>query len=254
MSFTVAAESYDRFMGRFSIPLAVRFAEWVLPLEASDALDVGCGPGALTTVLVDRLGADHVSAVDPSEQFVRAALSRLPGVDVRSATAEDLPFPDNAFDVALAALVVHFMTDPLAGVREMMRVTRPGGVVAACVWDLAGSRAPQSLFFLAMREATGTGQDEMDRVGAGAGQIEDLLRTAGCSSVSGTELTVVVPHASFEEWWDPFTLGVGPPGQQLSALDERDRTRVRDAARAMVPATSFSSEVTAWAAQGTVPG
>lgn len=235
MSFNVAAESYDRFIGRYSAPLATAFADWALPPGAVTAVDVGCGPGALTTVLADRLGAGRVSAVDPSEPFVHAARSRLPGVDVRSATAEDLPFADDTFDAALSELVVHFMSDPLAGAREMLRVTRPGGIVAACVWDLVGGRAPQSMFFQAMREATGSGQDEMDRVGAAAGQIEELLRTAGCASVTGTALTVAVPQASFEEWWEPFTLGVGPPGQQLAALDERDRSRVRDAARAMLP-------------------
>ena len=252
MSFDVAAQSYDRFMGRYSVPLASVFADWALPAAAVTVLDVGCGPGALTTVLVDRLGAPNVTAVDPSEPFVLAARSRLPGVDVRQASAEKLPFPDDAFDATLAALVVHFMSDPLAGAREMVRVTRPGGVVSACVWDLGGQRAPQSVFFRAMKDATGSGGDETDRVGARAGQLEDLFRTAGCSDVTGTELTVVVPHGSFDEWWDPYTLGVGPPGQQLAALDDADRERVREAARRLLPPAPFSLTVTAWAARGTV--
>src|SRR6185437_6338669 len=100
--------------------------------------DVGCGPGALTGELVRRVGADAVAAVDPSPGFVEAARQRHPGVDVRRAEAERLPFEDGSFDAALAQLVVHFMTDPATGIGEMRRVTRRGGVVAACVWDHAG--------------------------------------------------------------------------------------------------------------------
>ena len=115
-------------------------------------LDVGCGPGALTAELVARLGAASVAAVDPSEPFVAAARERHPGVDVRQASAEQLPFPDDAFDAALAQLVVHFMSDPVAGLGEMARVTRPDGVVAACVWDHAGGKGPLSAFWDAARE------------------------------------------------------------------------------------------------------
>ena len=102
------------------------------------ALDVGCGPGALATELVAVLGAEHVAAVDPSPPFAEACRRRLPGVRVETASAEALPFDDGAFDRALAQLVVNFMTDPPAGVREMRRVTRAGGTVAAAVWDYAG--------------------------------------------------------------------------------------------------------------------
>ena len=105
-------------------------------------LDVGCGPGALTAELLRRLDPGDVAAVDPSEPFVAAARSRHPGVDVRQAAAESLPFDDGAFDAALAQLVVHFMADPLRGIGEMARVTRPGGAVAACVWDHGGGIGP----------------------------------------------------------------------------------------------------------------
>jgi ubiquinone/menaquinone biosynthesis C-methylase UbiE len=129
--FTVAAEAYDRFMGRYSVPLAPGFCEFSQIAAGQRVLDVGCGPGALTAELVGRLGPAGVSAVDPSEPFVEAARERHPGVDVRRATAEQLPFADDGFDAALAQLVVHFMTSPLEGLGEMARVTRPGGVIAA---------------------------------------------------------------------------------------------------------------------------
>ncbi len=135
MSFAVPAEAYDAFMGRYSMQLASGFAAFAGIEPGHRVLDVGCGPGALVAELVRRLGANAVAAADPSEPFVTAARQRHPGVDIRLAAAEELPFPDNAFDAALAQLVVHFMTDAVAGVAEMARVTRPDGVVAACVWN-----------------------------------------------------------------------------------------------------------------------
>jgi ubiquinone/menaquinone biosynthesis C-methylase UbiE len=130
VSFTAGPDEYDRFMGRYSALLAPRFAEFT---DGQRALDVGCGPGALTGELVTRLGAAAVCAVDPSEQFVEAVRERYAGVQVRRGAAETLPFADQRFEVALAQLVVHFMPDPVIGLREMTRVTRPGGTVAACV-------------------------------------------------------------------------------------------------------------------------
>src|SRR5688500_12580682 len=120
-------------MGRYSVPLAPQLADLAKVSAGQRVLDVGCGPGALTAELVTRLGPDAVSAVDPSEPFVAAARERHPGVNVQRAAVEELPFEDRAFDAALAQLVVHFMANPVAGLREMARVTRPDGVVAACV-------------------------------------------------------------------------------------------------------------------------
>src|SRR5438270_4300541 len=131
-------------MGRYSAPLAPELADFALIAAGQRVLDVGCGPGALTAELVRRLGPDAVAAVDPSEPFVAAARQRQPGVNVQRASAERLPFEDRAFDAALAQLVVHFMADPVVGLREMARVTREHGAVAACVWDHAGAQGPLS--------------------------------------------------------------------------------------------------------------
>src|ERR687898_491791 len=139
-------------MGRYSVPLACEFADFAAVSPGQRVLDVGCGPGALTAELVARLGPDAVSAVDPSESFVEAARERPPGVSVQRAAAEQLPFGDEEFDATLAQLVVHFMADPVAGLREMARVTRNDGVVAACVWDHAGGTGPLSVFWEAARE------------------------------------------------------------------------------------------------------
>ena len=148
----MAPEAYDRFMGRYSALLAPQLADFAGVHDGQQVVDVGCGPGALTAELVRRVGADAVAAVDPSPPFVEAVRTRYPGVDVRLAPAEELPFADRVFDAALAQLVVHFMSDPLAGLAEMARVTRRGGVVAACVWDHAGGKGPLGLFWDAARE------------------------------------------------------------------------------------------------------
>src|SRR5262252_4185742 len=146
VSNNVTADAYLQFMGLYSEPLAASFADLAGVGRGGRVLDVGCGPGAMTAELVRRAGADAVSAVEPSASFAAAARDRLPGVDIRQSAAERLPFPAVAFDAALAQLVVHFMADPVTGLREMGRVTRRGGVVGACVWDHAGDRGPLTPF------------------------------------------------------------------------------------------------------------
>src|SRR5215469_13212799 len=142
MSFAVSADAYASFMGRFSEPLAPLFADLAAVMPGERALDVGCGPGALTAELCSRLGEQAVCAAEPSESFAAAVTGRLPAAAVCRATAERLPYADGAFDVTMAQLVVHFMTDPVGGLREMARVTRPGGTVAASVWDYGSGRDP----------------------------------------------------------------------------------------------------------------
>jgi SAM-dependent methyltransferase len=129
------AEAYDRHVGRYGAQLAAELIHVAGLRGGQRTLDVGCGPGALTRALADTLDAGHVAAVDPSEAFVAACRERVPGADVRVGVGERLPFDDDAFDAVLAQLVVQLMDDREVGLREMVRVARPGGVVAACVWD-----------------------------------------------------------------------------------------------------------------------
>ena len=252
VSFEVAAEAYDRFMGRYSALLSPQLADLAGVAAGQRVLDVGCGPGALLGVLVERVGEDHVTAVDPSEPFVRAARERFPGVEVEHAPAERLPFADDAFDVALAQLVVHFMDDPVAGLREMARVTRSGGIVAASVWDLAGGRAPLSVYWDAAREVDAGAIDESGLAGTHQGQLAALFADAGLTETEeGTE-TVRSEYATFDEWWEPYTLGVGPAGAHAAGLDPELRERVREVCRARLPEPPFTVTATAWAVRGVV--
>jgi SAM-dependent methyltransferase len=246
VSFDVSADAYMRFMGQYSEPLARQFADLPGIRPGNRVLDVGCGPGALTAELVSRAAA--VSAVEPSASFAAAVRTRLPEVDVRQCAAEQLPFPDDTFDSAMAQLVVHFMADPVLGLREMARVTRPGGMVCACVWDHAGARGPLAAFWSAVRELDPEADDESGRAGVREGHLASLFTQAGFGGVQVTTLTVRVHHASFDEWWEPFTLGVGPAGAYVTSLPPDRRSALRDQCRRQLPAGPIEISATAWAA------
>jgi len=175
---------------------------------------------------------------------------RHPGVDVQLAAAEALPYADRTFDVTLAQLVVHFMTDPVAGLAEMARVTRADGVVAACVWDLAGGRAPISPFWQAARDLDSRTQDESSRSGASAGQLAELFRAAGLREIEEATLSASVDFASFDDWWEPFTLGVGPAGAYARTLGETEQSALRDRCRQLLPEAPFTLRAHAWSARG----
>ena len=247
VSFDVAADAYDRFMGRYSGPLSSDFADWAGVRAAERALDVGCGPGALTRVLVDRLGVDQVSAVDPSPPFVAAVRQHFPTLDVQLAVAERLPYPDDLFDHALAQLVVHFMTDPVGGLQEMARVVRPGGIVSACVWDLAGSAARSACCGALLASSTpGPSTRATSPVRARVTSSGSATRPDWSAWRAG-HLKVVVHHEGFDQWWEPFTLGVGPSGAYVKGLAEEHRSALRERCRSLWPEGEFDLTAHAWA-------
>jgi SAM-dependent methyltransferase len=246
VTFDVSADSYARFMGRFSAPLAAQFAELAAVRGGQRALDVGCGPGALTAELVGRLGAGAVSAVDPSASFVAAVHARFPAVDVRAGAAEQLPFADDGFDVSLAQLVVHFMADPVAGLTEMARVTRPGGAVAACVWDHAGGAGPLATFWRAVHDLDPAAPDESGLPGARAGHLAELSEAAGLRHIESSSLTVTVRFETFADWWEPFSLGVGPAGAYVAKLDADRREALRARCEQLLPSAPFRLDASAW--------
>jgi len=251
-SFDVPAAAYQRFMGRYSEPLAAQFVELLDLADGQSAIDIGAGPGAVTVPLVERLGVDAVVAIDPSTSFVTALRERIAGLDAREASAEALPFATDTFDLAVAQLVVQFMTDPVAGLTEMARVVTPGGVVAASVWDFAGGRSPLSVFWSSARSLDPGILDESSVPGARSGHLVELFRAAGLSDVRPGESTVSVSYADVDEWWSAFTPGVGPAGKYLERLDARSRLALREECASRFPVGPVTVEATAWTAVGTV--
>ena len=252
MSFEVEADAYAQFMGRYSEPLAVEFADALDVRAGTTVIDVGCGPGALTAELVRRLGLAAVSAVDPSASFVAAARLRLPGVDIRLASAESLPFDTDSVDLAVAQLVVHFMSDPVVGLGEMARVVRSGGRVAANVWDHAGGQGPLSVYWRAARELDPGVRDESGLSGAREGHLAELFAAAGLRDITTFPLTVRVQYPDFDTWWRPFTLGVGPAGDYVARLDDAGREALRVRCVELLTEGPFEIAATAWTAVGTV--
>ena len=250
--FAATADAYDRFMGRYSVHLAPSFVDFAHLSAGQRVLDVGCGPGALTTELVKRLGTSLVAAVDPAEQFVAAAAERHPGVEVQVAAAERLPFSDSEFDAALAQLVVHFMEHPVRGLAEMARVTRDRGTVAACVWDHAGKQSPLAPFWDTVQKLDPTAPDESRLAGGHQGHLTELLSEAGLTGVLEEAIPVRVEHDSFVEWWEPFTLGVGPAGAYLTSIDLDRQAAVRAGCLAMLGSGPFTIQARVWAARGYV--
>jgi SAM-dependent methyltransferase len=252
VGFSAPAEHYDRFMGRYAPTLATALADAAGVTAGMRALDVGCGPGGLTRELVARTGAANVAAIDPAAQFVAACRDRNPGADVREGGAEELPWATGEFDAALSSLVIAFMRDPDQGVGEMARVTRPGGTVAACMWDLATDGMTMlATFWNAVRKAVPDVEGERRLAGTAEGDIAARFERAGLRDVVGGALSARADYADFDDFWEPFTFAVGPAGEYLASRPEQEQAEIREACRAALPNGQFSLDARAWYARGT---
>lgn len=251
--FASPAEHYDRFMGRYTVPLARALADEVGVAEGMRVLDVGCGPGGLTSELAARVGAENVAAIDPAEQFVASCLQRNPGADVRQGVAEELPWADDTFDVSLSCLVIAFMRDADAGLQQMARVVKPGGRLGVCMWDIAGGGMTMlRLFWGAMKAVKPDIEGEQQRAGTSEGDIAERLKHAGLHEVAGGALEVSVDYSGFEDFWEPFTFAVGPAGQALAKLEDEAKAAVREAIRGELPDGPFTLDARSWYATAVV--
>ena len=254
-TFRDAADMYARFIGRYAPSLAAALIEAVGIEPGSRLLDVGCGPGGLTKALAEVVGAENVSAVDPSEPFAELCRQQVPEADVRVAAAEDLPFADDSFDGALAQLVVNFMSDAERGVGEMKRVVRAGGTVAACTWDYAGEMTMLRAFWDAAREVEpdAAQADEAATMRyATLDELTGLWRTVGLDDVTGGELWVSADYEDFDDLWAPFPTGIGPAGAFCAALEPESQEALRAAfaRRLGDPSGPFELRARAWYARG----
>ena len=255
-NFQAPAQAYDLFIGRYSRELARALIDAAGVRPGESALDVGCGPGGLTAELAAVLGAERVAAADPSAPFAEACRARVPGARVEVAPAEALPFEDGAFDHALAQLVVNFMSDAAAGVREMARVTRAGGVVSAAVWDYAGEMTLLRRFWDAAvaLDPAAAERDEGRMPFCAPGPLGDLWSARASPA-----------WRSPRPWCPPATTGsatcgrgleagVGPAGQYVAALPPEARAGLAAELRRRLGAgdAPFRLTARAWIATGRV--
>jgi SAM-dependent methyltransferase len=257
-TFRAAAEAYDRHVGRYTDELAAALLAVAGVPAGARALDVGCGPGSLTRALARALGPERVSALDPSPPFVEACRRRVPGAEVKLGAAEDLPFADGSFDAVLSQLVLNFLTDAPAGVREMRRVARPGAVIASCVWDYADGMTLLRRFWDAAQNVDPERAAERDEGRVmrycSPPELERLWRDAGVTEVRTGELTCSVRYEDFETLWAPYELGIAPSGAYAASLDASLRAALKEEYRRLLggPAGSFSLSARAWFVVGRV--
>jgi ubiquinone/menaquinone biosynthesis C-methylase UbiE len=250
-----AASAYDRHVGRYGSQLAAGLIDLAGVRPGDRVLDVGCGTGQLTTALADVVSAGNVAAIDPSAPFAEACTQRVPGADVRVGVAEDLPFADDAFDVVLAQLVVQLIDDPLAGVREMARVARPDGVVAALVWDAHEMPLLRSFWDAAVAVAPDAAGaiSEPRRVGyPSADVLSDTWQAAGLQDVETGELWVEADYDDFDDLFAPFTTGSTHSATCYQSLDPERQRELRALAHAHLgsPVTPFRLRARAWTVRG----
>jgi len=228
--FAVSGASYDHYMGRFARPLADLFGTAAGVRPGQTAIDVGCGPGTLTRVLAQRLGAGAVRACDPSPSLGQECRRRLPGVLVASGRAEAIPFQTGSADQVLAQLVLHFVTEPRLAVAEMVRVARPGGTMSACVWGFDHGMELLRAFWDAALSLDPEAPDEARTLRFGrAGELSELFSTGGLTDVEESSLQVSAAYTDFDELWQSLLLGVGPAGRYCVELAEPSQQRLRQA-------------------------
>ena len=242
--------AYDAFMGRYSRRLAPVFADFAGVPGGSSVADVGAGTGALTTELASR--GLRVSAADPSPQFVESLSARLSEVNAQVAPAESLPWADETFDAALAQLVVAFMSDAPAGVREMRRVVKPGGTIAVCMWDRQGMEMLAAVQ-RAQRALGGDSPTAEARVMYRTPEEIESLFGEGFDDMRTDALEADASYSGYDEFWNALLGGAGPAGAWVASLDDDGR----EAARAEVhrqlgePAGAFTLRAKAWGTRAT---
>jgi SAM-dependent methyltransferase len=243
------SDGYERFMGRWSRRLAPLFVTFAGVTEGDRVLDVGSGTGALSAVAA-AVESVRVTGIEASPAYVRYAQEHADGrFEVGDALA--LPFPDDAFDRTVSMLVLNFVPDAAAALQQMIRVTRPGGVVAAAVWDYGDGMQMLRTFWDAAvaLDPDAAPRDERHMPLCTPGALAELWRTQGLHDVNEQPLTIDIAFASFDDYWQPFLCGQGPAGVYVSSLSESARHALESKLRADV---ALTMRARAWAVRGVV--
>ncbi len=253
-----AGNAYELYMGRWSRPVARLFLEWLAVPQGLRWLDVGCGTGALSAAIVDTGAAAAITAVDPSAGFLAAAQAQLGSkVIFKLGSADDLPLAPASVDVTVSGLALNFVSNPRQALDEMVRVTRPGGLIAVYLWDYAARMEFIRYFWDVAVELdpAAAALDEAVRFPlCQADALQQLFASAGLHNIGNTALTVQTPFRTFDDFWQPFLGGQGPAPSYVMQLDEPARTRLHHALAARIPQQpdgSLRLAARAWAIRGT---
>jgi ubiquinone/menaquinone biosynthesis C-methylase UbiE len=254
--------AYDSYMGRWSQRLASGFLEFAGLVEGAAVLDVGCGTGSLTFEIAARRIAASIDALDYESEFVEAVNTRkgAASINVRQGDAMALPYESALFDMALSLLVLHFVPDAVRSISEMVRVVKPGGVVAAAVWDTFGGMPTLRMFWDTVAAIHPPAEQRrcglLIRPMTRPNELQTAFQHAGLSNVAATLLTIRMDFESFEDFWIPAVFGQGTHSEFLAGLPEPTQRQIESSVRAAYLAglpdgpRSFASS--AWAVRGMV--
>lgn len=255
----LSGNAYEKFMGRWSTLVAQRFLTWLAIPPARSWLDIGCGTGSLTRLILERYQPKEIIAIDSSNDFIFHAQRSVtnPSVQFRVGQAESLDLDSSSMDAVVSGLVLNFVPQPKVAMSEMLRVTKPGGKVGVFVWDYAEGMQMLRYFWDATVELDNTANkfDEGVRFPlCQEGQLESLIQSAGLKQVEATAIEVKTIFQDFDDYWQPFLGKVGPaPGYTMS-LSQKDRQNLEDKLRTSLPMDRNGSIVLtarAWAVKGT---
>lgn len=238
LNFFTDGEQYERQMGRWSRLVGDKFIDWLALPMGLRWLDVGCGNGAFTEMVIARCAPAEAHGIDPSEAQIAYARAREAGkfAHFRTGDAGALPYGDATFDVAAMALVISFVPDPAKAVAEMVRVVRPGGWVVNYMWDIPGGGLPLAPLRKAFQALDLTVAAPLGFEVSRLANLQSLWREAGLELVEGRRIDIEVSYADFDDFWQSNTgLGTSPTSQIVRALPPADYERVRDWLRKSLP-------------------
>ncbi len=250
-------KAYERLMGRWSRLAGEKFLDWLGAPKNLQWLDVGCGNGAFTEVLIARCSPASVMGVDPSEGQLAYARGRpgAKGAEFRVADAQALPFPDNSFDAAAMALVLVFIPDPVKAARELARVVRPGGVVGTYMWEFPAG-FPLAPLAAAMKELGLTPPERPNVEASGRDAMRAIWKEGGLAAIESEVIRIRVSFSGFDDFWDSNTVPVGPSGKALAELSPSAREQLKTRVRERLPIAadgSIAYEAFANAVKGVAP-
>ena len=232
-----ASDDYERFMGRWSRAIGEKFLAWLDPPKDSRWLDVGCGTGAFSELILRRCAPKSLTGIDPSPAQIEYARKLLPNATFQVADSIEVPYGENEFDIVASALVIHFIPDRAKAFAEMRRVLRPGGLVAGYTWKRTATTdfAPYMPMLRGVESVGGEALRSPVVPEGSAGGMQATLAAAGYDAIAVTEIEVSQSFRGFEEYWEVQTLPFSPPGKSVARLDDSQRARLRDFMRETLP-------------------